>query len=157
MPDLIKPYSGKEAIADLVFPYPNLITLLDETLNDSDKSFTIPAGESWLIKSIIAKLITTATVGNRRLSLFVISDTPISLHFTYSLNVQTASSTEYYTFQPNVGNILEPISTLHYIPLPSNMLLLSGWQLRVFDSANIDTAADDMFVSIFYERYVNLT
>ena len=38
----------------------------DEAINDSDKSFTVAANEHWWILSIWAELISTATVGDRR-------------------------------------------------------------------------------------------
>ena len=39
----------------------------DEAANDSDKSFTVPAGRMWELTSIWVELVSTATVGNRQM------------------------------------------------------------------------------------------
>jgi len=38
------------------------------------------------------------------------------------------------------------------VPVPKNLILLTGWTLRVYDETAVDAAADDMTVSFLVKE-----
>lgn len=123
----------------------------DILLNDSDKSFTVPAGEEWEVLAIQVNLITTATVGNRQMGVEVQNVGGNQLSLNLSGAVQVASFTRTYTFTPDVVDltsfILNNLSTRL-----SKMRLSAGMIVRVADFSAIDAAADDMEVRLLILR-----
>lgn len=121
----------------------------DVLLNDSDKTFTVPAGEEWEILTIQVQLVTTATVGNRQMALLVKLASDNILFRAVAGAVQAASITNRYNFAPGVadqtafvnGDLQTPIAPLRLAP---------GHQLQVQDVIAVDAAADDMEVRILY-------
>ena len=67
-------------------------------------------------------------------------------------SVQTASGTEYYSFTPVAGIATEAPATFHYASLPS-FVLDAGCTIRVYDSAAVAAATDDMTVTVTGRMY----
>lgn len=135
----------------------------DATLNDSDKSFTVGANRRWILKSVYAEIATTAAVGNRTLGIVITNGTNTLLAGTRSGNIAASVN----------GNIFANDSTtlgtgtqaflllsasaasvsMYNAMLPTGGLSLpAGYVVRVYDTAAVDAAADDMTVILHYEE-----
>ena len=122
----------------------------EETANDSDKSFTVPANTEWMIKSIWVELITTVSAGDRQMEIQIQDDSADVIGSIRAGIVQTASLTRYYLFALGVADLTSFRDTDHLTtPIPE-LWLPASYVLRVFDNAAVDVAADDMVVQIRY-------
>jgi len=120
--------------------------IADALLNNSDKSFTVPAGKKWEILYGTVRLTTTATVGNRLMVFQILDPAANILWNSLALNVHTASTFEEYLIQPGQNESRETVATNHEMPMPDRTILSSGFVFRVVDGSVIDAAADDMIV-----------
>jgi hypothetical protein len=62
-------------------------------------------------------------------------------------SVQAASTTEYYSFTPVSGIATEAPAGYHYASFPA-FILDAASTIRVYDSAAVAAAADDMTVTV---------
>lgn len=124
---------------------PRMLSVVDSAANDSDKSITVPAGKVWKVLYAYASLVTTATVGNRQVQMDVQDDSANVLGQSSALNVQTASGTEYYHWRSSRNTATEDVATEHWMPLPVEYLP-AGYVMRIYDSAAVDAAADDLTI-----------
>ena len=137
--------------------------LRDATANDSDKSFTVPAGKIWDVMSIAATLATTATVGNRILHVYITDGTNTVYSSPSSGNVAASGyggirivPGSNYTTSALFGRLDTPtgMTSVSVTDSPSSKLYLpAGYVIRVWDRAAIDAAADDMTVVLHYMEY----
>ena len=131
----------------------------DAALNDSDKSFTVPVGKRWAVASVVAQLTATATVGGRVVVCTITDGTNIvwvsprvgaaasataGLLLGQGHNPSTAARTSLAITNDTNTNVAE---------LPIGMVLNAGYVIRVYDSAAIDAAADDLTVVLHYVEY----
>lgn len=126
----------------------------DETVDDSDKSFTVPAGRMWEVTSIWVELISTAAVGNRQI-VVEIQDSAADVVLAIAAGaVQAASLTRNYTFAPHMPDLTSfRAADLLMTPIPP-LLLSAGFVVRVYDSAAIAAAADDMVVQMLINQRI---
>jgi len=94
----------------------------------TDISFTVPAGLRWRIISFLAALTTSAAVANR-LALLVIDDGVNNLIGSPSNVSQVASTSETYMWGDSM-QLVPPFNTLSVAPLPSNIIIPSGFRIR---------------------------
>lgn len=127
----------------------------DATANDSDKSFTVPAGKVWDVKLIHIKFTTTATVGNRQLFV-VITDGTNEITRTVRATV-TASQVAVMRVSFNgANNALTPafdgcnVSAQDILPFN---IMRAGYVIRAYDGGAVDAAQDDMIVAIVGVEY----
>lgn len=128
----------------------------DAGLNDSSKSFQVPVGRTWKIQFLSVDLVSTATVGNRQITLDVYDGSVASGNLVYSINagaVQAASATVRYEFYPQAPNETSVVNGGLKTHLP-DIILSSQWSINVSDSAAVDAAADDMTVNFIYNERV---
>lgn len=133
----------------------------DATLNDSDKSFTVPAGKAWDVKLIEASLTATATVGNRQLIALITNGTNVVWASTWAGNI-TASQVGMLSLHnaQTTGTVATTVA-LDGATAPTAarqdsippMILPAGYVVRVFDRGVIDAAADDLIVVLHYVEY----
>lgn len=135
----------------------------DATLNDSDKSFTVPAGKVWAVYYIRGDLTTTATVGNRVLVIRISDGTNYVRGMVRTTSI-AASKTGVCVYEE--GGIGTTTNTTNY-ETPENgaspdvltvhggcaMYLPAGYVIRVYDIAAVDAAADDLTVVLHYLEY----
>ena len=126
----------------------------DVTLNDSDKTITVPDGEMWKLNSMFIKLVTTATVGNRQIVVEASNTAGTVVGRISAGAVQAASTTRYYSIMQGIYRETAFINTDIQVPMPMDTYLLPGFTLRVYDSAVIAAAADDMEVGLSYKKFV---
>lgn len=130
--------------------------ILDETLNDSDKSFIVTAGRRYRLYYAMVTLVTTATIGNRQLALEIQDGSAKVMFRSLAGAVQAASLTREYHFATNPVREAAFVNGQIMVPFPDDFIILPGWTIRVYDTAAIDAAADDMTVSmIFDDRDMN--
>lgn len=124
----------------------------DITADDSDKTFTVPAGFMWNIISIRVELTTTATAGNRQICIEITDGTNVILKVMAGI-VQAANLARYYNFYGGAPNLTAFINTSHLTnPIPDGLMLLPGYTVRIYDNAAIAAAADDMIVRMMVNK-----
>jgi len=125
--------------------------IFDDTLNDSDKSFVVLAGQRHKLYYGSVTFISTATVGNRQIALEVQDASANVVFRSLAGAVQAASLTREYHFAPNPVREAAFVNGQIMVPIPPSMILLPGWTLRLYDTATIDAAADDMTVAMMID------
>lgn len=126
----------------------------DEALNDSDKSFVVPASTEWRIKSIWVELISTAVAGNREIVIEIQDGAADVVARIKAGIVQAASLTRYYLFAAHVTELVAFRGTAIADTLSTIMpewVLPATYVVRVYDIAAVDAAADDMVVQMLVE------
>lgn len=132
---------------------PVIDRVVDAIANDSDKTFTVPDGEMWHLNSIYVTLVTTATAGNRQIVLEAANPDGIVVGRISAGATQAASLTRRYLCMQGTYRETAFINTDIQTPIPQDSYLPAGFTLRVYDSAAIAPAADDMTVSISVKKY----
>lgn len=123
----------------------------DATANDSDKEFTVTASQVWEIKSIWVAFTSTATVGNRQIVVEFKNDSDVVFAQARAGATQAASLTRYYLFAPGVADMTSFRDTdFLTTPIPEYSFS-AGYDIRVYDKAAIDAAADDMTLRMLIE------
>lgn len=133
-------------------PVPVIREIRDAALNDSDKTLTVPNGKIWNVISIFCSLITTVSVGDRLIQIFISDPNGNNIFGQSAKNVQIASTTERYNFIKGIREATEITAGFHDIPLPTDLVLSEGFQIQILDSAAIAAAADDLEIIIMVEE-----
>ena len=123
----------------------------DALANDSDKSFTVPAGEFWEIQSIGVNYVSQTTAGNRRLALSISDGTNV-FFLTCMGATQAVTLTYDYCWAPQLANMAAVVNLTLTAGLPV-MVLAPGYIIRVWDIAAIAPTLDDMSVYISRKVY----
>ncbi len=126
--------------------------LSDVATNDSDKTITAAQSEGFRILSGNVNLITTATAGARQMEVHVRDAAGVIVYKVSAGTTQIASLTHDYTLLPGGVRNTTLVNSELIIPLPIDLVMLPGWDIRVFDSAAIDAAADDMLIQLVVEE-----
>lgn len=132
----------------------NAVVVADAAPNDSDKTFTVPDGTLWRVVSLYAMLVTTATVGNRVLTVLITdADDNTLLRYVAGGN-QVASFTVHYNLAPGHPNETgDPANnSVRLRAMVDGLSLPAGYKIRVYDSAAVDAAADDLTVRMIVEQ-----
>jgi len=134
----------------------------DATANDSDRSFTVPVGKMWEMRSAIAQLSNTATVGNRALTLLVTDGTDnltVPLQCGNSTASQSAMNRLFFgTFVATSTTVTLNLAGTAAVNVALTngvgpMMLNEGSVIRAYDLNAIDPAADDLIVILHYIEY----
>lgn len=125
--------------------------LFDETADDSDRSIVVSAERRYKIIYGQILLVTTADVGNRQIALEVIDDSANVIFRSLAGAVQAASLTREYHFAPNPVREAAFVNGQIMVPIPPELIMLPGWTLRLYDTAVIAVAADDMTTAFVIE------
>lgn len=128
--------------------------LTDATLNDSAKSYVVPASEYWKVLAAYFSIATTATAGNRLMAIDFLEGTPALISRVPFGAVQAASLTWNYSAYPAAPNLsaVAGVALALTAPLPASFWMPTGYAIKVIDTAAIDAAADDITVRIVIER-----
>ena len=128
-----------------------ILTVEDTALNDSDKTLALEATKDRInrVLAIWVSLTSSATAGNRAMAVQFLSGSDI-LYEGVAGAVQAASLTYLYGFGLGNGLSGSVVENRLNVSLP-DLWLPKGATVRVFDSAAVDAAADDMSVRISYE------
>ena len=122
----------------------------DETADDSDKSFAVPANEEWELTGVWVEYISTAVDGDRQVTVEIQDSSNDVIAQIQAAVVQTASLTRYYQFGKGLADAtaFRGAGTDYLMTSLPHMPLLAGWIVRVYDMTAVDAAADDMVVQI---------
>lgn len=133
-----------------------------DTANDSDWSFTVPAGKIWDVKYLLFAINCTATVGNRVLLITISNGTNLVWTGTKSGNIAatlygavSAAPTldETSTTKASIHSLSANYTAWQTDVLPCPCLLPAGYVVRMYDTAAIDAAADDCIEILYYIEY----
>jgi len=122
------------------------VNVVDTALNDSDKEITVDEDFAWQLISVYASLASTATAGNRQIEITIDDAAGNVLGWFKAAATQAASLTEEYHFGVS-GDTLETVAGTHFLPL-APVVLAPNWNIRIFDSAAVDAAADDLVIRV---------
>jgi hypothetical protein len=153
-PQQIVALSGKDAsgtYAPVRFPAGQIEHEIDTTANDSDKTFTVPSGEIWVIPSIVAELASSGTAGNRVMRVLVQNSSGQLLYRRDSDTNQVAGVTRYYQFMPLNAGSNSAIDII--VPIPHVLEVPPSGTIRILDKSAVDAAADDMEVTLTHYTY----
>ena len=121
----------------------------DETANDSDKTFTVPASTEWQVLWIWVELATTATVGARQLVVQLQDSASDVIGEVRVGATQAASLTYYYQIGPGIADHTALRDTDYLMtPHMPTIVLPAGYIVRVYDNNAVDAAADDMVIQM---------
>lgn len=134
------------------FAHRTLTRQNDLTLNDIDKTFTVPAGRLWWLHQMNITLIASVTVGNRLMRLDVSGSDTNPVWRGVAGVVLTASQTGLYSYFPGAPRDAAFNSLQASVPIPTHLLLPAGDLIRFREINAIDAAADDMFIQIVYDE-----
>ncbi|MFQ5741985.1 MAG: hypothetical protein ACE5HV_00170 [Acidobacteriota bacterium] len=129
---------------------------VDEALNDSDKTFTVPANTTWEILSLWAELTTTATVGNRQVALEIQDAAGDIIAQVRHGVTQAASLTRNYLFAPDVADLTAFRDADYLSSAMPRLILPESSIIRVFDKAAVDAAADDLVLQMMVVERVEI-
>lgn len=130
----------------------NIKQQADVTADDSDKTFTVPAGKFWIVKWIYVAYVSNPTAGNRTVRVDFKDPTNIFAYVAAGAT-QAANLTRSYFFGPGVVDDTSFGSQGElFTDLGVNFPLPPGYTVRVYDSAAIAPAADDMTVRMIVDE-----
>lgn len=130
------------------------ISFNDVTDNSNDKTITVPAGKMWKIAWIYIQLTTTATSGDRRISLAVNNGT-YHIWTGIPLNRIGASTNELIIHSSVFNEPMEIHGAYNTLPFPASIMLPAGYTLRFRDDIQVD-GNDDMDLHIIVQEYNNM-
>lgn len=120
----------------------------EETADDSDKTFTVPASIIWAIQSIWVELTTTATVGARQIEIMFTDGSDDVIGVAHPAVTQAASLTYNYMFGLGLPD-LQVLRDSTYLQSSLPMMYLpAGYKIRIRDNNAVAAAADDMVVQM---------
>lgn len=125
----------------------NIKHAIDTAADDSDKTIVVPDGEMWVLDWLHVTLVSTATVGNRQIKLALYDNADVLQADWTAGAVQAASLTRHYMFQPGLSRETAFVDGEILIAVPQKLVIPAKWYLRVYDSAAVAAAADDMTVA----------
>jgi len=138
----------------------------DVAMNDSDKTFTVPTGKIWHILGIRVEYTATATVGNRNIRIVIRNTNNDVLEVFGKITGLAASQLAMLSFKFEGGYQNSGDNILHLMDLTSfaswnvsafgdlpYLILPAAYNIRIYDVAAIDAAADDMWVVLEYIEY----
>jgi len=133
----------------------------DAAADDSDKTFTVPAGKVWWIQSLEMFLVTSATVGNRVMQV-TITNGAANIWTSRPAGALAAGAIGSYYItntqedanaRRDLSNDGQSSTVVQSDIWPAMMLLPAASVIRVRDYAAIDAAADDMTIVLYYIEY----
>ena len=138
-------------------PTKGSILLQDLTANDSSKPLLVggatpEVGPPIEILGVRVELASTATVGNRLVTLRLLDGAADIIGEWDASAVQAASLTVLYEFIPGYPLAGAAVGGQRYEFMPEGLIVGNGQQLLVLDSTAVDAAADDMLVHIRARR-----
>ena len=125
----------------------------DITLDDSDKTFTVPAGKCWRLQFLQGQLATTATAGNRQMAV-IIGDGTNTVWYKLFGSTQAASLIRRYYASVNLPDDVAFDSAGGIRMGMLDWVIPAGWTVRLYDAAAIAPAADDLEYRLMVEEFV---
>jgi hypothetical protein len=123
----------------------------NETIKDSDKTFTVPVSTEWQILWIWVEYSCSSKEGNRQLEVQLQSAGSVVIAQWQTAMAQPVSLTYKYLFGIAVQDLTSP-RDIDYVttPLPAGTFLSAGQKVRIWDNNAIDSSEDTMIVRLQY-------
>ena len=151
--DLQQSIDSSDLITAAIQVIPNPKLQAEETLNDSDKTITVPANKIWEILWIHIELTSTASVGNRSLKVVFRDDSNDTICEFLPGVLQAESLQRFYLFSPQFSRETSFFSTFHlHHPIPK-IFLPSSYSIRIYDTNGVDPTADDMIIQMMVNEW----
>jgi len=138
--------------ADSVAIVPPVVSVKDLSANNSNKTWTVPGNELWKVTRMCVAYTSSATVGNRIFTVQSEDEDGTVTQFLPAGKVQAASVATSYCCLQGIFRETAFVNGSLQVPIPADFYLPPGHVLRVYDSAAIDAAADDMEVKFQIEK-----
>lgn len=136
----------------ITFEDASVLLEVEETVNDSDKLFTVPTGRKWKILSIWIEFVTTGTVGNRYLTI-QLRDTADDVIYEVQSAAIAESGSEMLILLPGLYQAdLSGATNRDILPLPNPCILEAGFDIHIYDNAAVDATADDMIIQMLVQE-----
>jgi hypothetical protein len=120
----------------------------DETENDNDKTFTVPADTEWQVLWVWVEFAANGNAGTRQLQIDFRDGADDVIGQQRPNATQATGETRYYMFGPSLANLTAFYDTDHLqTPLPPTIFLPAGYDIRIFDNNNV-SATDDMVIQV---------
>ena len=122
----------------------------DITLNNSNKTFVVPAGQEWQVLWVKVWYEASSENGNRQLEVRVEDGGDVVVGtWARAACVIAADTQREFCFGAGLADILAYRDTDYATtPMPNGSMLMAGDVLRVWDRAEIDAGVDDMIVFV---------
>ena len=134
------------AVVDLLTPAESLVN--DAALNDSDKTFAVPASTVWEPLFIYVEFITVVGGGVRKMRLEIGDGTDL-YWFKEWTPTQAASLTRHYFAGPSLpDDAAFDGADRARMELEPRFALDAAWTIRLFDVNAVAAATDDMTVRV---------
>lgn len=109
-------------------------------------------GKTVSLEWIAARFTSDATVGNRQIRMYLLTDADVEVRDTHAGAVQAASLTRHYDFSTGIYRETAFVDGAIQVPFPMKFYVPSGWKIKIADSANISVADTLPLVSLQYEE-----
>jgi len=114
------------------------------------QTFLIPTGKRWEIESIFFTYVSTATVGNRLITVEYLDENGVTIFGQRADNVHVASLTSQYHWSPYAGSMDSASGTENVMTIPRH--LPSGWTVRIRERNTVDVS-DTILGAVNYREY----
>lgn len=136
-----------KALAWVTTPLSQATSAVYNSVNASQKVFTVPPNQEWQLVSAYFEMTTSATTGNRQILMQLENEAGGVLAQIVAGATQAASSLRKYSFGVGLADLTTFRDTDKLqTPLPP-VILATGYRLRVSDSAGVDTVGDAIAVA----------
>lgn len=125
---------------------------VEETLNDSDKTISVPTGEEWKILWIQVYFAATGTVGTRRLLVEFRDGADDVILYSEAIETVAANGVGQYLWMTSITNAAGPWYGKRVQGIPPDAILKAGYDLRIRDLSAVDAAADDMDIQMMVKK-----
>jgi len=114
-------------------------------------TYTVPVGAHARVHWIHVEYTSAAGVGNRQIVAEVLNASDVVVYHVSAGAVQAASLVRGYDFAQGIYREAAFTDGEIQVPFPVDMVVATGWKIRVRDSANI-SAADSIVASLQYRN-----
>lgn len=123
---------------------------VDENANDSNKSFSVPAGLDWHVMWIWVEYTAGTTAGTRQLAVIIQDSAGDTIMEIFpGVAPSTISVLTKYMFAPGAADLTaERDSDYISTPLPPTLILPELFTIQIMDQAAIAADSDDMLVQM---------
>lgn len=119
----------------------------------------VPAGSFWVVRALMASIVTSASVGNRFLFVgFATAALVIERRVLWPAAIITGKTSYGETDRGSAATstALGANTTLQTVPMAQDITLPGGTAIIASDLAGIDLAADQFALEIFYDEYKDI-
>lgn len=128
------------------------ILLQDLTTGNSSKTFTVPSSFIYDILYCNIAYTSSGTVGNRQIAIQIL-DTSNNIVFTVNAGLTQAANLTYnYNFAEGLNKETSLVTGTVNVPMPEEFVALTGYTVKVFDTAAIAPTTDNLLVNMMVRQ-----